>query len=126
MIDPPGDDGSPRLATSVTYEAGVALVSVSGEIDLGTARAFARRLETTLTGDPVGVIADLQGVAFLSSAGLAALQIFAAAAEAAGVAFCLVSDHRTVLRPLQLTALDRGITIRPTVAEARTWLTGRS
>ncbi len=104
----------------------MALVSVSGEIDLGTARAFARRLETTLTGDPVGVIADLQGVAFLSSAGLAALQIFAAAAEAAGVAFCLVSDHRTVLRPLQLTALDRGITIRPTVAEARTWLTGRS
>ncbi len=37
-----------------------------------------------------------------------------------------MSDHRIVLRPLQPTALDRTMTIRPTVADARAWLTGRS
>ncbi|MET8998639.1 STAS domain-containing protein [Amycolatopsis sp. Hca4] len=107
---------------SITRDAGVVLAAVSGEIDLATARAFAQHLESTLAGSPAAVIADLDQVGFLSSSGLAALQIFAHAADSAGIAFCLVCAQRTVLRHLQLTALDRAMTVKPTVAEALAWL----
>ncbi|WP_372665881.1 STAS domain-containing protein [Amycolatopsis kentuckyensis] len=120
-----GNDGRDRLGLSTTSKAGVVLATVSGEIDLATAHAFARHLESTLAGAPSAVIADLDEVTFLSSSGLAALQIFAHAANSAGVAFCLVSAQRTVLRHLQLTGLDRNLTIKPTVAGARTWLSGK-
>ncbi|WP_103347608.1 STAS domain-containing protein [Amycolatopsis sp. CA-128772] len=119
-----GNDGRDRLGLSITREAGVVLATVSGEIDLATAHAFAQHLEATLAGAPSAVIADLDEVTFLSSSGLAALQIFAHAANSAGVAFCLVSGQRTMLRHLQLTGLDRDMTIKPTVADARTWLSG--
>jgi anti-sigma B factor antagonist len=114
-----------KLALSITRDAGVVLATASGEIDLATARAFAQHLESTLAGPPAAVIADLDRVAFLSSSGLAALQIFAHAATSAGVAFCLVSAQRTMLRHLRLTALDRDMTIKPTVAEARAYLSGK-
>ncbi|WP_410612448.1 STAS domain-containing protein [Amycolatopsis sp. lyj-109] len=120
-----GDYGRDRLALSITRDTGVVLATVSGEIDLATARAFTRHLESTLAGAPSAVIADLGRVTFLSSSGLAALQIFAQAANSAGVAFCLVSAQRTMLRHLHLTALDRDMTIKPTVAEARTWLSDK-
>ncbi|WP_158104157.1 STAS domain-containing protein [Amycolatopsis pretoriensis] len=120
-----GNDGRRRLGLSSTRKAGVVLATVSGEIDLATARAFAQHLESTLAGPPNAVITDLEEVAFLSSSGLAALQIFAHAANSAGVAFCLVSAQRTVLRHLQLTGLDRDLTIKHTVADARTWLCGK-
>lgn len=107
------------VALSITCDAGVVLATVSGEIDLATAHTFAQHLESTLAGPPAAVIADLDRVTFLSSSGLAVLQIFAQAAKSADVAFCLVSSQRTVLRHLQLTALDRDLTIKPTVAEAR-------
>jgi anti-sigma B factor antagonist len=116
------DNGRGKLVLSLTRDAGVALATVSGEIDLATARAFTQHLESTLAGPPTAVIADLNQVAFLSSSGLAALQIFAHAANSANVAFCLVSAQRAMLRHLQLTALDRDMTIKPTVAEARAWL----
>ena len=90
-----------KLALSITRDAGVVLATAAGEIGLATARTFAQDLESTLTGPPTAVIADLDRVAFLSSSGLAALQIFA------------------------LTALDRDMTIKPTVAEARACLAGK-
>ncbi|MGW5715048.1 STAS domain-containing protein [Amycolatopsis sp. NPDC003865] len=117
-----GDYWRGELALSSTRDTGVVLATVSGEIDLATARAFTQHLESTLAGPPSAVIADLGRVTFLSSSGLAALQIFAQAAKSAGVAFCLVSTQRAMLRHLQLTALDRVMTIKPTVAEARAWL----
>ncbi|MGW4065474.1 STAS domain-containing protein [Amycolatopsis sp. NPDC004747] len=116
------DDEPGELALSITRDAGVVLATVSGEIDLATARAFTQHLESTLAGPPDAVIVDLDSVTFLASSGLAALQIFTQAANSAGVAFCLVSTQRAMLRHLQLTALDRVMTIRPTVTDARAWL----
>lgn len=114
-----------KLALSITRDAGVVLATASGEIDLATAHTFAQHLESTLAGSPTAVIADLDQVTFLSSSGLAALQIFAHAAGSAGVAFYLVSAQRTMLRHLQLTALNREITIKHTVAEARACLSAK-
>ena len=122
---PSADNGRDKLALSITRDAGVVLATVSGEIDLTTARTFTQHLESALAGPPAAVIADLGQVAFLSSSGLAALQIFAHAANSAGVSFCLVSAQRTILRHLRLTALDRDMTIKPTVAEARAWLSAK-
>jgi anti-sigma B factor antagonist len=119
------DDGRDELALSITSDAGVVLASVCGEIGLTTARTFTQHLESALAGPPTAVIADLNRVAFLCSSGLAALQIFAHAADSAGVTFCLVSAQRTMLRHLQLTALDQDMTIKPTVAEARAWLSDK-
>jgi anti-sigma B factor antagonist len=68
------------------------------------------------------VIADLTHVGFVGSAGLNALHRITNHAQAADVAFCVVSDQRAVLRPLHMTALDHGIIVHATLADARAWL----
>ncbi len=101
------------------------VATVTGELEMATASVFIGRLEAALAGGPVAVIADLSGVSFLASAGLNGLHQLGNHAHAAGVAFCVVSDRRAVLRPLHLTALDQRITIHATIHEARAWVAGQ-
>ncbi len=90
---------------------------------MATAPILARNLMAALADQPPAVIADLTAVRYLASAGLHAWHRCADEAGHAAVAFCLVSDQRVVLRPLQLSALDRDLTVLPTLADARVWLT---
>jgi anti-anti-sigma factor len=56
-------------------------------------------------------VCDLTGVEFFGASGLAVLAETASLTADAGVALRLVADHRAVLRPLQLTAMDRRLCI---------------
>lgn len=100
------------------------IATVDGEIDMATAPRFVRHIEELLAGRPPAVIADLTRVSFLGSAGVIGLLTLASAAQGVNVPFCLVSDQRAVLRPLQVTAVDRAIVVHRTLADARTWLAG--
>jgi anti-anti-sigma factor len=108
---------------------GLVLVRVIGEVDMLTARHLSDVLDGALatvaadrdTGQDAtpadeapSVVCDLGGVTFLGASGL---DVFATAHETARarrVRLVLVAGHRTVVRPLHLTALDRQMTITAT------------
>ncbi|GAA4924907.1 anti-anti-sigma factor [Actinomycetospora succinea] len=123
-----GDDAvGPGLTVAPTQpRRGVVLVRVLGEIDMLTVQhlrdvvegaigavADERDGELMAPGEVPSVICDLEGVTFLGASGL---DVFAAVHETAverGVHLVLVAAHRTVVRPLHLTALDRRLTVTP-------------
>src|ERR1700733_9440643 len=58
------------ITTMVADHDGVAVVSVSGEIDLVTAPALEQSIGAVVTDSPSALIIDLSGVEFLGSVGL--------------------------------------------------------
>ena len=113
------------LITSVSHDDGVAVLSVSGEIDLATIPAFEAAIADALTQQPSALIVDLSGVDFLASAGLQAL--VATRESVTGTAgFAVVANGPATSRPIQLTGLDQILSLHPTVADARSAVTGDS
>lgn len=113
------------LITSVSHDGGVAVLSVSGEIDLATIPAFEAAIADALTQRPTALIVDLSGVDFLASAGLQAL--VAARESLTGAAeFAVVAGGPATSRPIQLTGLDQILSLHTTVADARSAVTGQS
>lgn len=126
----PDDDLVGGLTVAPTQpRRGLVLIRVIGEIDMLTARRLGDVLDgaiaavaaerdtgddTTPAGEPPSVVCDLGGVTFLGASGL---DVFATAQEkstARHVRLVLVAGHRTVVRPLQLTALDRRVVVTDT------------
>ncbi len=97
------------LHTAVTRPRPDALVlAVEGEVDTLTAPRLEADLDEALhTATNAGtVVADLTGVTFLSSSGLAVLIQAARRAAATGVPLRLVAVTRAVTRPLAVTGAD--------------------
>jgi anti-anti-sigma factor len=113
------------LITSVSHDEGVVVLAVSGEIDLATIPAFEAAIADALTQRPTALIVDLSGVDFLASAGLQAL--VAARESLTGAAeFAVVADRPATSRPIQLTGLDQILSLHPTLADARSAVSGGS
>lgn len=140
-VSPPSDDvgatgagpsghGDGLTVTVCRPSPAVGVVRAVGEIDMLTARRWASALadlghqlaqhedDPRRCGDrsrPGGnrrrLVCDLTGIEFFGASGLAVLAETAALAAGAGVALRLVADSRAVLRPLQLTAMDRQLCI---------------
>jgi anti-sigma B factor antagonist len=96
------------------------VVTVGGDIDLGTAPALRAELSEALAAAtaPAPVVLDLTAVEFLGSAGLAAIAGAHQQAEAAGTPLRLVATQRAVLRPIELTGFGSMLALYPTVPEA--------
>ncbi len=98
------------LHTAVTRPRPDAVVLVvEGEVDTLTAPRLESDLGEALqaaTTDAGTVVADLTGVTFLSSSGLAVLIQAARRASATGVPLRLVAVTRAVTRPLAVTGAD--------------------
>ncbi len=110
------------LHTAVTRPRPDAVVLVvEGEVDTLTAPRLESDLGEALqaaTTDAGTVVADLTGVTFLSSSGLAVLIQTARRAAAAGVPLRLVAVTRAVTRPLTVTGADVLFDIHADVASA--------
>jgi anti-sigma B factor antagonist len=109
------------LHTAVTRPRPDALVlAVEGEVDTLTAPRLEADLDEALhTATNAGtVVADLTGVTFLSSSGLAVLIQAARRAAATGVPLRLVAVTRAVTRPLTVTGADVLFDIHADVASA--------
>lgn len=116
MIDPSTSAPSPVGATGSAGSlgvalsrpaAGVAVLSVRGEIDALTADALERGLDELLAGADDRLVIDLSEVSFLASIGLAALIHAARRLTDRGLRLRLVATNRAVRRPLELTGLDQ-------------------
>jgi anti-anti-sigma factor len=103
--------------TSVTYHDGIAVLAISGDMDLASAAAVKDAIAEVLAEDPPSLIIDLLGVQFLASTGVG---ILVAAREkfVDGDRFSVVAQGRMTRRIIQLLALDSVLSVQETVEEA--------
>lgn len=96
------------------------VVRVAGEVDSRTALELEHEITIglALATPPAPVVVDLTEVDFLAAAGLNELHRGHVAARAAGVLLRVVACHRHVLRPFEVSELDREILLCRTLAEA--------
>ncbi len=105
------------LTIGVRDGRGFAIVTVAGEIDIATATRLRERLfELAASGRPL--IADLDQVGFIVSAGLSALVGAAKRAAACGGSLQVVCARPRTRQLLRLTELDRRIPLARTLDEA--------
>jgi anti-anti-sigma factor len=98
------------------------VVRVKGEIDSGTVGELVTELTTALevasTHPARLLVVDLQAVTFFGSAGLNAVLNCRDQAAAAGTSVRLVANHAEVVRPIEVTNLDRVLDLYPTLDDA--------
>lgn len=97
---------------------GVAVVAVSGEVDVYSAPALKDNLTELLQSGVRTIVVDLSDVAFLDSTGLGALVEARAATTDAGGALPLVCSQERILKLFTITGLDGVFSIHPDVDAA--------
>ena len=103
--------GSPPPSDNEDFNAqesevdGLAVVSVSGSVDMLTAPGLSEAIEAALAKKPKGLIVDLSKVEFLGSAGISVLM---KTRDALGdtTLFCVVADGPATHRPLTLLGIN--------------------
>jgi anti-anti-sigma factor len=95
------------------------VLRISGELDMLTAPILTEHVQEQFAREagsaPRTVVFDLTRVTFLGSAGLAVLAHAHTAAADRGDVVQIVATARAVLRPLEVTGLDKVLDIRPDV-----------
>jgi anti-sigma B factor antagonist len=111
--------GQPLLLQRQTHRFAV-IVRVGGEIDLATHMDLRTvLLEACEAAEPPSpVVLDLSEVDFLASVGLAELLRCHHWANRRCTPLRVVASQRRVLRPIQITGLDRTLDIYPSVEAA--------
>lgn len=97
----------------------VALVSVTGEVDIATAPTWRSALAPMLADPTLRLlVCDLTGLSFLGAAGVSVLLDTHSALAARGVGLRVVAETRVVLRPLAITGLLDLLPVSPDVQTA--------
>ena len=118
-----GEGGEPPALQVTVADVGeeVVVVTVVGDLDTLTAPGFDRYVREELP-ERADVVVDLDGVAFLASAGIAALVRLRQEATRRGVRLHLVGrDNRAVRRPLEVLGVDTMLDLQ---ADARAVVAG--
>jgi anti-sigma B factor antagonist len=100
------------LTIAVEREQAATLVVLRGDLDLSTAPEL-RECLVKLIDDGARIVIDLEAVDFLDSAGLGILVGGLKRARSHGGELELVCTGQDVLKPLEITGLDRVFTIHP-------------
>ncbi|BBY07871.1 STAS domain-containing protein [Mycobacterium noviomagense] len=95
----------------------LAVISVSGCVDMLTAPFLTEAIDSALAKAPSGIVVDLSKVDFLASAGISAL---IAASDSIGQSgrFGVVADGAATHRPLTLLGVDELISLYRTLDDA--------
>ena len=99
-------------------EGGVAVVALSGEIDLDSSPKVRTAL-LDCVGSKSGVLVDMSGVTYIDSSGVASLVEAFQTARKSDTRFALAEVSESALRVLELARLDKVFTIHPTVADGK-------
>src|ERR1700754_1181864 len=120
---PPQNDRDDFNARETSVD-GLAVVSVSGSVDMLTAPGLEASLDSALTKKPNGLIVDLSKVEFLGSAGISVLM---KTRDALGdsTPFCVVADGPATHRPLTLLGINEMMCLCRTLDDAVSKITDR-
>ena len=97
-------------------EAGVAVVTLKGDVDLESSPKVRSAL-LDCVGMKRGVLVDMSGVAYIDSSGVASLVEAYQTARKGGTPFALVEVSESAMRVLELARLDKVFTIHATLAD---------
>ncbi|MET0132161.1 MAG: STAS domain-containing protein [Kibdelosporangium sp.] len=100
-----------------SHPRGVPLVRLLGDVDLATAPVFQRAVQEQVSQRQKFVV-DMDGVDFLSSAGLAVLVDVRQQMADQNLKWAVVAARQTVTRPLEITGLLTILPIFGTVSAA--------
>ncbi len=104
------------LSVGVRRERGYTVVTAAGEIDVATVTRLRQRLfDLAASGRPL--VADLDQVSFIDSAGLGALVGTATRAAAYGGSLSVVCAQPKIRQLFRLVGLDRQIPLARTLDE---------
>jgi anti-sigma B factor antagonist len=95
----------------------VAVVSVSGELDMLTTPGLVRAIEAAARKEPSALVVDLSAVQFLASAGMSTL-ITAHEDVTPRARFAVVADGPATSRPMRLVGLDQIFDVYRTLDDA--------
>ncbi len=111
---------SSRLTFDTRDVDGTVVVAVTGEVDLDTAPRLREEIAVAIAEAAGGsCVVDLTTVGYLDSAGLTALVDATREAEAQDAPLRIVVDaNRPVIRPIEITGLDRVLHLYHSVEEA--------
>jgi anti-anti-sigma factor len=113
----PSRVSSPAVSVSTERIGTIAIVHLFGDLDLATTDHAEQEIVRAACGGTALVI-DLDGLSFLGSTGLSLLVRWQSKAEEHGFGFRVVAARRQVLRPIQLTGLDKLFTVDATVDQS--------
>ncbi|MFD6895905.1 STAS domain-containing protein [Rhodococcus sp. NPDC060086] len=105
------------MTLRTTRNGSVAVLSVSGEVDLASAPLLEEEALGLLEENPSGLIIDLTDVHFLSSMGMALLMGLSKR-TLDNVGFAVVAHGNATARPLELLGLSKILTIHPRLDDA--------
>jgi anti-sigma B factor antagonist len=94
------------------------VVSVAGDIDASTEQRFRDGLAAVLSDGVLRVVVDLDGVAFMASAGIGVLMGVRRVLADGGGLLVLAAPHGEVAQVLAMTGVTDVIPVATTVADA--------
>jgi anti-anti-sigma factor len=97
---------APLEVTETESRPGAIRVTLAGELDLGNAYAFDRRMLAIEGRNPSLICVDLRGLTMLDSAGLARIVSAQRRARRGGWRLVFVRGGKVIQRVLQTTRLD--------------------
>lgn len=95
------------LQLSTSRRGSFTVVTVEGDVDLGTAAQLGDETLAATREDKPHLVLDLSGVTFLDSSGLKVLVSTHRRTELAGGSMALAAVPRVVMRVLTVTSLDK-------------------
>ena len=110
---------APVLTATLSVVGGAQLISVAGEVDLGTAEFLEARLDTALRNGG-RIVVDLSECDYIDSTGLTLfLPAHERARDRSASELCIVAPDGTHVRDmLRLTAMDQALTVFDRVDQA--------
>ncbi|WP_084655325.1 STAS domain-containing protein [Nocardia altamirensis] len=109
-------DGKARaLEAEVRSVDATRILSITGEIDMASAPQFQAAVEQAAQDRPEVLVVDLSQVEFFGSAGLSVLLV---AAESVPAGSLRVVASPPVRRPIEVTGLDKLLTVFNSLADA--------
>ncbi|ANZ41665.1 hypothetical protein BBK82_42675 [Lentzea guizhouensis] len=110
-------DGTSELKIETVEHDGVAVVALSGDIDITNSNRARLAIEAQLNNYPIGIVVYL-AVGFLASTGLSLLGEAHRRAKLAGIGFAVVATERPARRTLLVAGMDRVLPLYETVPHA--------
>ena len=113
-----GNDTTTPTTTRVHHHCGVAVVEVTGEIDMACDQPIRAAVADQLDRRPAGLVLDLTRVDFFGSTGISTLISAHEMADERGKKLHVVAPQRAVRRPLQVTGVADVLALYDSVDEA--------
>jgi anti-sigma B factor antagonist len=105
-----------------TWVDRVAVVSVTGSVDMLSAPRFADAIDSAVAQSPSGLIVDLSKLQFLGSAGISVL-VKTHDRIAGSIPFCVVAHGPNTHRPLTLLGINENMSLCRTLDDALSKIT---